>query len=378
MVVVTAPAVRFVVEREETGADGVLYLKLADGRGCWVFDQKPNWGVICAPCKDGRKESVKEEVVDPVFENELHQFRQRQEMERSAKSAWQAAQRLAEEAERQRLETKEKSTAAEQRALEVEQRSAERVAKLRQEREAGRVKLDGTGRLLEEELAQKLRSDEVPLLRAEEAPAVGRQRLVERLATTRQLLKETEVLASVAEEDGAERTPSVASFPLIGCSSKTARAQSEVQEAAEEAARRKGLAQEAEEAAQWMAKMEMDATQKEVEAWLGKEKETCQIMWLQTDEIRETCLQQQREAVESVAEVRSSAPGLHFAADYSGGKGLAVQISRNGGSSNYPKCSLFAVKALSFVSAAATHNPCGYCLVSSFVAAYEAVCRHAW
>lgn len=94
--------------------------------------------------------------MDPVFENELNQFRQRQEMERSAKSAWQAAQRLAEEAERQRwvprcgwgagsavhghvvggagwclvvpgsagwsrarLEMQEKSTAAEQRALEV-------------------------------------------------------------------------------------------------------------------------------------------------------------------------------------------------------------------------------------------------------------------
>jgi hypothetical protein len=23
--------------------------------GGWVFDQKPNWGVICAPCKGGRK-----------------------------------------------------------------------------------------------------------------------------------------------------------------------------------------------------------------------------------------------------------------------------------------------------------------------------------
>eukprot|EP00434_Breviolum_minutum_P034731 symbB.v1.2.030746.t1/scaffold3499.1/size55309/5 len=47
---------RFMVDREETGADGVLYLKLADGRG-WVFDQKPNWGVICAPCSE-RKAAV--------------------------------------------------------------------------------------------------------------------------------------------------------------------------------------------------------------------------------------------------------------------------------------------------------------------------------
>ena len=47
-----------------------------------------------------QQESVKEE--DPLFELELRQFRQRQEMEKSAKSAWQQAQRLAEEAEMQR------------------------------------------------------------------------------------------------------------------------------------------------------------------------------------------------------------------------------------------------------------------------------------
>ncbi|CAE7211819.1 RPL19B [Symbiodinium natans] len=37
----------FGVELEERGKDGILYLKLADGRG-WVFDQKPSLGAICA------------------------------------------------------------------------------------------------------------------------------------------------------------------------------------------------------------------------------------------------------------------------------------------------------------------------------------------
>ncbi|CAK9057534.1 unnamed protein product [Durusdinium trenchii] len=45
------PGEEFLVEREEMGTDGILYLKLADGRG-WVFDQKPSLGVICAPARE--------------------------------------------------------------------------------------------------------------------------------------------------------------------------------------------------------------------------------------------------------------------------------------------------------------------------------------
>lgn len=63
-------------------------------------DIKWQWVYPCTPDPSASQESVKEE--DPGFDYELRQFRQRQEMERSAKSAWQAAQRLAEEAEKQR------------------------------------------------------------------------------------------------------------------------------------------------------------------------------------------------------------------------------------------------------------------------------------
>lgn len=147
------------------------------------------------------EESIKEE--DPGFDYELRQFRQRQEMERSAKSAWQAAQRLAEEAEKQRSEMREKTTAAERRSIEVEsalqqlrqavaqveQRAADRAVKLQQQREAAEAKAqqneadlkedsrkiellheEGAKRLelLEEELAEKLK-DEIPLISAEEA-----------------------------------------------------------------------------------------------------------------------------------------------------------------------------------------------------------------
>eukprot|EP00435_Cladocopium_sp_Y103_P069868 s198_g34.t1 len=148
------------------------------------------------------EESVKEE--DPGFDYELRQFRQRQEMERSAKSAWQAAQRLAEQAEKQRSEMREKTTAAEKRSIEVEsalqqlrqavaqveQRAADRAAKLQEQREAAEAKArqneadskedsrkvelvheDGAKRLelLEEELAEKLKDEEIPLISAEEA-----------------------------------------------------------------------------------------------------------------------------------------------------------------------------------------------------------------
>lgn len=63
-------------------------------------DIKWQWVYPSTPDPSALQESVKEE--DPGFDYELRQFRQRQEMERSAKSAWQAAQRLAEEAEKQR------------------------------------------------------------------------------------------------------------------------------------------------------------------------------------------------------------------------------------------------------------------------------------
>jgi len=38
----------FLVSQELSGSDGVLYLRLADGRG-WVFDQKPGVGTMCVP-----------------------------------------------------------------------------------------------------------------------------------------------------------------------------------------------------------------------------------------------------------------------------------------------------------------------------------------
>ncbi|CAE8624260.1 unnamed protein product [Polarella glacialis] len=37
------------------GADGVLYLKLSDGRG-WVFDKKPGVGALCVRCEDSDEE----------------------------------------------------------------------------------------------------------------------------------------------------------------------------------------------------------------------------------------------------------------------------------------------------------------------------------
>lgn len=40
------PGEHFLVCQEQEGADGILYLRLADGRG-WVFDRKPDTGVMC-------------------------------------------------------------------------------------------------------------------------------------------------------------------------------------------------------------------------------------------------------------------------------------------------------------------------------------------
>jgi len=44
--VVMQPGEVFMVSEEHEGPDGVLYLKLADGRG-WVFDKKPGAGMMC-------------------------------------------------------------------------------------------------------------------------------------------------------------------------------------------------------------------------------------------------------------------------------------------------------------------------------------------
>ena len=73
-----------------------------DDLGVPLFQETSIWDIKwqCPSAPSASQESVKEE--DPGFDYELRQFRQRQEMERSAKSAWQAAQRLAEEAEKQR------------------------------------------------------------------------------------------------------------------------------------------------------------------------------------------------------------------------------------------------------------------------------------
>ncbi|CAK0907602.1 unnamed protein product [Prorocentrum cordatum] len=46
-----APGSIFGVSEERPGADGVLYLRLADGRG-WLFDSVPGVGVLCARCAD--------------------------------------------------------------------------------------------------------------------------------------------------------------------------------------------------------------------------------------------------------------------------------------------------------------------------------------
>merc|ERR1719433_2132502 len=44
--VVMQPGEVFMVSEEREGPEGVLYLKLADGRG-WVFDRKPGSGMMC-------------------------------------------------------------------------------------------------------------------------------------------------------------------------------------------------------------------------------------------------------------------------------------------------------------------------------------------
>lgn len=46
-----APGDTFLVSEERRGADGILYLKLADGRG-WVFERKPGVGVLCEAVKE--------------------------------------------------------------------------------------------------------------------------------------------------------------------------------------------------------------------------------------------------------------------------------------------------------------------------------------
>uniref|UniRef100_A0A7S4VI64 Uncharacterized protein n=1 Tax=Alexandrium monilatum TaxID=311494 RepID=A0A7S4VI64_9DINO len=46
------PGEVFSVSQEQAGEDGILYLKLADGRG-WVFDRKPEVGVMCIRHEEG-------------------------------------------------------------------------------------------------------------------------------------------------------------------------------------------------------------------------------------------------------------------------------------------------------------------------------------
>jgi len=46
-----APGDAFQVAEEQRGPDGILYLKLADGRG-WVFERKPGVGVMCERVKE--------------------------------------------------------------------------------------------------------------------------------------------------------------------------------------------------------------------------------------------------------------------------------------------------------------------------------------
>merc|ERR1712039_314647 len=46
---ILSPGDMFEVSAELQGANGVTYLRLADGRG-WAFDYKPGVGTMCLPC----------------------------------------------------------------------------------------------------------------------------------------------------------------------------------------------------------------------------------------------------------------------------------------------------------------------------------------
>merc|ERR1712194_579728 len=45
------PLTDFEVSEERLGDDGILYLRLADGRG-WVFEHKPGLGIVCMRVQD--------------------------------------------------------------------------------------------------------------------------------------------------------------------------------------------------------------------------------------------------------------------------------------------------------------------------------------
>jgi len=110
------------------------------------------------------------------------------------------------------------------------------------------------------------------------------ERAKERMDTMTQRLQETEILATITEED---------------CDRRTVAARSEAEVAAQAATQRRAWAVEAEEAAARMAQIEMDATQREAE-------ETCQSLQRQRDEMQKVCQQQQQEAVDNVSEARSA------------------------------------------------------------------------
>merc|ERR1712039_785806 len=55
----------FDVSEEKEGANGVIYLKLSDGRG-WLFDKKPGVGAMCSLVKEEAASSPKSSADAPT------------------------------------------------------------------------------------------------------------------------------------------------------------------------------------------------------------------------------------------------------------------------------------------------------------------------